>query len=136
MKHCLIPIFLFFSLPAHAGTLYRCGNTFSQIPCGDDAKTVQIPSGDRGKSALPPDLAKHVCVNDLKKWVPFPDPDSIKVASVSRGVPEIIEYAGTKLMARRYDLRISAPNAYGGLAFRCFASEDNQRILKIVALRE
>jgi len=133
MNYYLFPLFLLFSISAHAATLYRCGNTFSQVPCGDNAKPVQISGGEAGRAALPPEMAKHVCVSDLKKWVPFPDPDSIKVESMSRGAPEIIEYAGTKLMARRYDLRISAPNAPGGQNYRCFASEDNQRILKIVA---
>lgn len=133
MKSLLLPPFLIFSLSAQAGTLYRCGNTFSQIPCGDNAQTVQVQGGEAGKNAVPAELAKHVCVSDLRKWVPFPDPDNLKIESMSRGTPEIIEYAGTKLMARRYELRVNLPNAAPGRNYSCFVSEDNQRILKVSA---
>ncbi len=133
MKILLLPLLLLSSLSVQAGALYRCGNTFSQIPCGDNAQTVRMQGGDGGKSAIPPGLAKHVCVSDLGKWVPFPDPDNLKIESMSRGTPEIIEYAGTKLMARRYELRVDIRNAGPGRSYSCFASEDNQRILKVVA---
>lgn len=133
MKYLLLPLFLVISFAASAGTLYRCGNTFSQIPCGNNAQAVQVQGGEVGKSAVSPEQAKHVCVNDLRKWVPFPDPDNLKIESMSRGTPEIIEYAGTKLMARRYELRVNLANAAPGRNYSCFVSEDNQRILKISA---
>jgi len=137
MKPLFFSLLLIFSCSAQAGTLYRCGNTFSQIPCGDNAQAVQVAGSDSAKNSVPAELARHVCINDLKKWVPFPDPESVKVESISRGTPEIIEYAGAKLMARRYDLKVNARNGYGGYTgaqnFSCFASEDNQRILKVNA---
>lgn len=135
MRTLFFTILLISSFSTQAGTLYRCGNTFSQIPCGDNAQAVQVAGNDGARNAIPPELARHVCFNDLKKWVPFPDPESLKVESISRGTPEIIEYAGAKLMARRYDLRVNARNSYDGAQdFSCFVSEDNQRILKVKAL--
>ena len=33
----------FLALSAEAQTMYRCGNTFSQTPCGSDAQKVPVP---------------------------------------------------------------------------------------------
>lgn len=32
------------SVPTFAQTMYRCGNSFSQVPCGPEAKTVPVPA--------------------------------------------------------------------------------------------
>lgn len=79
------------------------------------------------------DGAEHVCVQQVRKHVAFRDPDSIKVVHVSGGKAEIIDYAGTRLMAFRFDVMINSKNEYGAYAgartYQCFTSEDRRRVL-------
>jgi hypothetical protein len=42
MKRILALALVFAAMPAMAQQLYRCGNTYSQTPCGADAKEVKV----------------------------------------------------------------------------------------------
>jgi hypothetical protein len=76
------------------------------------------------------DISEHVCVQQVRKFVAFRDPDSIKVVHVSEGKAEV---AGTRLVAFRFDVMINSKNEYGAYAgartYQCFTSEDRRRVL-------
>ena len=83
--------------------------------------------------ALAQDKDEHVCVQQVRKFVAFRDPESIKIVHLSEGKAEIIDYAGTRLMAFRFDVMINSKNEYGAYAgartYQCFTSEDRRRVL-------
>jgi hypothetical protein len=84
-------------------------------------------------AAIAQDASEHVCVQQVRKFVDFREPDSIKVVHVSEGKPEIIDYAGTRLLAFRFDVMINSKNPYGAYGgartYQCFTSEDRRRVL-------
>ncbi len=125
------------ALPALAQPVYRCGNTYSQVPCNAEAKPVPITS------AAAPDQPKAqygagLCAAHAPALLRFPDPPSTRINSVKKAPAELIQYAGQPIVARQYVMSINAKNrsgAYDGeRPYVCFLSEDEQRILKIEAL--
>jgi hypothetical protein len=50
--HLFILVFLFYA-PAHGQTVYKCGSTFSQTPCANDAKKIEV------KPAVPIDCTDY-----------------------------------------------------------------------------
>ena len=57
--------------------------------------------------AFAQDMNEHPCVQQVHKFVSFRDPDTVKVVTLSEGKAEIIDYAGTRLMAFRFDVKRS-----------------------------
>ena len=83
--------------------------------------------------AFAQDMNEHPCVQQVHKFVSFRDPDSVKVVTLSEGKAEIIDYAGTRLVAFRFDVRFNSKNEYGAYTgprtYQCFTSEDRRRVL-------
>ena len=77
--------------------------------------------------------AEHVCAQQVRKFVAFRDPDSIKVVHISEPKAEVIDYAGTRLVGFRFDVMINSKNEFGAYAgartYQCFTSEDRRRVL-------
>src|ERR1043165_7471953 len=84
-----------------AQTLYRCGKTYSQVPCASDAASARV-------SSVTPDArpGREVCTTEGVSRLGLPDPEGVKVVSVQRGAAEVIQYAGKSIVARRYDLAL------------------------------
>jgi hypothetical protein len=116
--------------------IYRCGNTYSNVPC-DNAKTVQEPAATNSNDASDNRAANdHVCVKSLHTFVQFTDPESVRVVSISpTGTAAEFEVAGTKVIALRYSMSINAKNEYGGYvgarAFSCYVSRASGQVLGI-----
>jgi hypothetical protein len=115
---------------SQAQTLYRCGNTFSQVPCAADAASARVSS--HTPDARP---GREVCTTEGVARLGLPDPEGVKIVSVQRGGAEVIQFAGKSLVARRYDLALNPRNAYGAYTgvqhYACYLSEDEQRVLKV-----
>jgi hypothetical protein len=83
--------------------------------------------------AFAQDASEHVCVQQVRKFVAFRDPDSIKVVHISEGKAEVIDYANTRLVAFRFDVMINSKNQYGAYGgartYQCYTSEDRRRVL-------
>lgn len=90
--------------------------------------------------AQAPDMAEHVCVLNLEKWVTFRDPDSIKVVSVSEGKAEVIDYADTRLVGVKFTVMVNSKNERGGYTgarpYQCYTSEDRRRVLNYSPRRD
>jgi len=116
--------------PGAAQTLYRCGSTFSQVPCASDAASARV--GSHTPDARP---GREVCTTEGVSRLGLPDPEGVKIVSVQRGAAEVIQYAGKSLVARRYDVALNPRNAYGAYTgvqhYACYLSEDEQRVLQI-----
>lgn len=108
--------------PVMAQQMYRCGSTFSQQPCGADAKAVPM-QGVPQPVVAPPDTpaspevveaAKAACAARLKTDLAWKDPDSVKIGAVERRKTWHAPIDGKTVPARIYVLRVNAKNSYGG----------------------
>lgn len=118
-----------------AGTAYRCGNTFSQIPCGENAKEQMFNTGSAASSS---DFIT-VCLSAAKELIQFKDPESLRVESSSKPMAKVIDYADARLMAYEVIININGKNSYGGYSgaepYVCYLSQDKKRVLKILPLK-
>ena len=119
---------------ASAQAVYRCGNTYSQIPCEAGAKPARITS------AAAPDQPKvasgaGLCADEAPRLLRFPDPPSTRVGAVKRGSAEVIQYADQPIAAKLYLLTLNTKNRIGAYdgerTYVCFLSDDERRILKV-----
>lgn len=75
------------SLSVGAQQLYKCGNTYSQTPCGADAQQKKVFSGapDAPGGASGAGLQGHdLCVAKATETSRGPNPDAIRVLAVGR----------------------------------------------------
>jgi hypothetical protein len=114
--------------------LYRCGNKYSQTPCDSDAKPARILNGaapDQAQGAY----GKDLCISEAPQKLGFPDPESTRFLSVTKGPAEVIKYADQPIVAHKYLMTINTKNAYGAYAgeqsYVCFLTEDEHRVFKI-----
>jgi len=126
--------------PLHAQSqqLYRCGNTYSQIPCAPDAASARISAG-AAPQPVPGAVGKDVCAIDGVAQMNFPDPESTRIRSVTKVGAEVIQYAGKPIAARKYKLTINTKNELGAYTgertYLCYLSEDERRVLKVDVMR-
>lgn len=62
-KMLMVFLFVIYSQATMAGTAYRCGNVFSQTPCGENAKEQALYKGSADAS----DDFISVCLGEPKK---------------------------------------------------------------------
>ena len=83
----------------------------------------------------PLSVGSQTCRAGILKHLTLKDPESARIGEVAGGQMEVIEYAGTKVAARRFRVPVNAKNDMGGYVgektVACFTSEDGQRILKV-----
>ncbi len=135
--HLNLPLMLLFCLgPAAAQTMYRCGSTYSQTPCGPTATATRTPS-DVPADGPADQQPGAVCAREAPGQLNVPDPTQLRVLSTSAGRAEVITYAGQPVAARRFELNISTVSPAGvwlpARAYTCHLSEDQQRLLKFAA---
>jgi hypothetical protein len=115
-------------LTLHAQPVYRCGNTFSNIPCSADATPVR-PSA---APAAPSVGAEQVCLARIRAQ--FRDPASVRIEQVTGPKSEIIDYHGGRLVVKTYLLTVSMPQSavyLGESRFECQLTENLQRVLSL-----
>jgi hypothetical protein len=124
------------SMSVGAQQLYKCGNTYSQTPCGADAQQKKVfsaapdaPAGTGGANLSGYDL----CVARATDKIRGPNPDAIRVQPVGTRVAEVTTHAGQSVMAHRYqfDVQILQNSGVYGPPVRwsCWVSEDQRRVL-------
>ena len=121
--------------------MYRCGNTFSQTPCGSDAKAAPAPRGEKGGAAANSGEAGGVapraqpCLAELAQRVGVEGPGALKIGRMEGPRVEAIDVKGEKLVVRTYEFTALTRNAYGGqtpaATFTCHLSEDEQRVVRL-----
>lgn len=117
--------------------LYRCGNSFSQVPCGDDAKIIKTP-GVLQPPATPVvpervEAMKAACAEWIRAVPAWKDRDSVKILSVTRGKLSIEQIFGSSTVVVNYYVRVNAKNSYGAYSGEkvavCYANEHETRII-------
>jgi hypothetical protein len=115
--------------------MYRCGNTFSQTPCGAAAASALRISAAAAPEPASGPRGKELCNSAAPRLLQLNNPETTRIESVVKGSSEVIQYAGQPAVARKYLMSINATNAYGvymgAKTYACFLSEDEQRILSI-----
>lgn len=113
------------ALPVSAQPVYRCGNTYSQIPCESDARPVRIAptaAPDRPTGTAP---GQALCNATAVQMLGIPDPTTARVSAM-KAPAAVIQYAGQPIAVHQYLVRAE------GRLFHCFLSEDEHRVLKFV----
>ena len=121
---------------AAAQQLYRCGNTYSQVPCAANAEPRKmLRDNSVGGGAAAAQSGKDLCRRQVSGAAGLVDPYSVVVESVSEGRHDTIRIGDELVVARRYDVALNAKNEFGAYSgvqvYRCFVSEDEQRLLKV-----
>ena len=123
---------------ADAQQLYRCGNVYSQTPCGPDAATVRARSNPVADAAPGPrgaDLCSATAAQELQ----IDDSAPMQIGTVTKATAEVIQYADKPTSTRKYIVNVKPKGAYsaydGPRSFACNLSEDERRVLKFGAAR-
>jgi len=121
-----------------AQPMYKCGNTYSQTPCAPDAAAKRVYSG--AAPAPAPGLSGYaLCAAAAPKATGSPEPETARVRQIGERRAEIIQFAGQGTATHRYDLGVDAKTRYGvysgEVAYACWVSEDQRRILQFSAAR-
>lgn len=121
-------------LPMLAGaqTLYRCGSTYSQTPCGEDSKNVKV------LGAASPDQAgrdpSNVCASRVIKHARR-NGGRARITGTETAGTEPIQYAGQTVAAKVYRVMVSTADKDGDdrgtEVVTCHLSEDGQRVLRV-----
>ena len=118
------------------GGLYRCGNTYSQVPCSTDAQAASVPTGAAPDPA-PGLTGAEVCAAHALRTLGADSGLAGRLESSQRGPAEVIQYAGQPLATRTWRVTLAVRTveglAAGHRAFRCHLSEDERRVLRISA---
>ncbi len=118
---------------AQTGKLYRCGNTFSQAPCGADATEKKMVGAGHGGQARDPMVGARACLVEAK--LKRLHPPTAEVVSVDRGQASVIQYAGQPLVSRPMRITVTFVSASSNLPVQerlsCVMSEDEQRVLSV-----
>ena len=124
--------------PVCAQAVYRCGSTYSHVPCAPDAKAVPLSGAGAPDQPAQSTRGPAACIAQAPRLFRFPDPDSTRVGAVAKRPAEVIQYAGQPIAARQYAIALNTKNrsgAYDGeRVYLCFLSEDEARVLKLEAL--
>jgi len=130
---------LLMPLPTLAQQVYRCGNTFSQVPCAAGAASARVSPAAGPADADTLAQGKELCASAGLRLLGLPDPESARIESLVKADAEVIQYAGQPIVARKYRMVVNAKNAYGAYegarAYACYLSEDEHRVLKMAAAR-
>ena len=108
---------------AYAQKLYRCGNTFSQVPCGQDAQEVRAagvpqPVPTTALEELPPERHAEVqamCERGIRMRPAWKDPDSVKITAIRRAKrTEVVTLGGKRREIAPWYAAVNAKNSFGG----------------------
>lgn len=119
---------------ASAQTLYRCGNTYSQIPCaGADQPPRRVYADPVAEPASGP-AGSELCEAEANRVVGALDPNGVRVRMDPASRAAVIRYAGQPLPVRRHALTIEVRGPDGLFTapqpWACDLSEDRRRVLR------
>jgi len=139
---------LFLCSPAWGQTLYRCGNTFSQTPCGSEAKEVRAagvaqpvvapplaPLTEARRSAL-----QAVCIEAIRSIPGWKDRDSLRIAAPERGASGVArDVDGRRIAVVPWYGQVNAKNSFGGYTgdkmANCYFDSSESKIVDLYIQR-
>jgi hypothetical protein len=119
---------------APAQQMYKCGSTYSQVPCDAAAQPTRIykdtqpnpPAGLRGR---------ELCRYLTPRAANLKDPFSAVVEQVAGPVGAVVRIGSDVIEAKRFDVMLNAKNSYGAYVgarpYGCFLSVDERRLLHL-----
>lgn len=121
-----------------AQTMYRCGNTFSQHPCGADAQviaTVGVVQPERNVDPAKITTMQTECQQWIRDKPSWKDRDSVKVSMPVRGKLDTRTVKGVGQMVVPYRAMVNAKNSYGAYqgenTYTCYANRDESKIIDL-----
>jgi hypothetical protein len=134
MQRILVTLVLALAVAGvHAQKTYRCGNTYSQTPCGEAAQVVKVYKG--GEAANSGTSGPALCQQSALNALALPDPESAKVASIGKPEGSVVKIGTQAVEAMKHRVSVSPKNEFGAygrpMVFECYLSFDQQRVLKI-----
>lgn len=129
---CAISCSLPWTANGQTTTIYRCGNAFSAVPCGEGEKKVFESNGipDRSEAEYRERVAlmKVMCREETMKRPAWKDTDSLKISEFEKKGFN----AGT---GPTYHATVNAKNSFGAytgpMRVICHANSMNNRVLKL-----
>ncbi|UZZ64524.1 hypothetical protein [Curvibacter phage PCA1] len=127
-------------LPACVGaqTMYRCGNTFSQQPCGSDAKpiaTVGVVQPERAADPAKVSVMQTQCEQWVREKPSWKDRESVKTSMPTRNKLETRTVNGVGQIVVSYRVLVNAKNSYGAYqgekTYTCYANRDESKIIDL-----
>ena len=126
------------SSSSQAQPMYRCGSTFSQVPCDKSASSVPVPSQSKQAAThnQPRVQGRDLCIVAVPARLLLKDPYSA-VISVMSDKPRFttIEYANTPMVAKEYILSVNAKNSYGAYVgakpYFCYLNEPESNVIAV-----
>ena len=120
--------------PTQAQKMYKCANTYSQIPCDKDSEPTKVFKDTR--SQIPPGLrGRELCKLTVPQTINLKDPYSARVETIGEPILVTIKYADVPILSKRHDVGLNAKNSYGAYVgiriYFCFLSEDETRLLRV-----
>ncbi|VTU43025.1 MULTISPECIES: hypothetical protein [unclassified Variovorax] len=145
----------------HGQTVYRCGNTFSQVPCGEGQTSVYSKANGVNSNSGYADILANLDETKRKLATKIPDtnpptpellaankakcsaaardmlkdPDSARMTETQRFGPAYDYHAGKTHPGVSYGLEINAKNSYGGYTgkkqWSCVFSPDEAQLVRV-----
>ena len=134
---------------AHAQKMYRCGNTFSQVPCGQDAQEVRAagvpqPVPTTTLAELTPERHAEVramCERGIRGRPAWKDPDSVTISTIRRAKrTEVVTLGGKRREIAPWYAAVNAKNSYGGYTGEkivdCYFDAKEEALLDVYVRRD
>ena len=136
MKSGIVALMISLSAASAFGQVYRCGNTFSDKPCGGNAVRVNTAGAGSGTTASQnsPGLPEYVttCLNAVRSSASFPDKENLRVDGHAK-TWENFQYAEKPMAGPVVTLQVNpmgpAGSYMGARPFVCYMSADARRVL-------
>jgi len=106
------------TIAASAQSIYKCGNTFSELPCGPDAKQIgkPAPSEARLLPDKPPSedrIAANLALCERTVRTSLKDPGAAKIEPLGRVGPAFQYRMGERVAGVNYAVTANGKNSYG-----------------------
>ncbi len=110
-----------FCFAAQGQSVYKCGNTFSQTPCGADAKQIGVAPEIPLSRELPPDIppagdriAANMATCERETRASMKDPEAAKIKDIKRSGVSQQYHRGKTFAGVTYTMNVNGKNSYGG----------------------
>ncbi len=138
--HALALVILLAAGSTGAQTMYRCGNTFSQQPCGAGAQAIPIPGATPQVPVAPADPARTEAMKaECREWISrvpqWKDRDSLKMGDIVRGKLQTKTINGSTQRVWMYGTMVNSKNSMGGYVGEkpaiCWVNEAETKVLDL-----
>ena len=149
MRFFAIAFLVLVAHSAHAQKMYRCGNTYSQTPCGAEAQEVKAAGVPQPipTSTLPElspgrhEEVRAMCERGIRMRPAWKDPDSVKISAIQRAKrTEVVTLAGKRQEIAPWYAGVNAKNSYGGYTGEkivdCYFDAKEQVLLDVYVRRD